>query len=889
MDCLESIVLQIDDLGTLASLLRVNRAMFALASQRIYRSPFKIGAKEVSNRIELPGGLVRLILANTAAEHKSIDRLCDILNIQRNPPPRRQQDRQQEEQQQEQHGQFCQQVQQRKLVPAEPFIDYLSLIRDATFPRSWNLSHGEFESRTITRYKQRYGCEYEEAKAIFFGALTWACIGHQPSLIQAVEIALMAGDELPPFETLIPQMTSLRALVFYIILPKYQGYKNFFLWYRDLTHLFKRELASCRRRGLAFLDEFRRTHGESQLRRLSLEVAYPEISHSCLRRFIPKLHELQVDFFSALLSPTGNHVGSDSDEDNNNISSSTHGSNSHHRCLVANTQGPPTPPREIHLGNWGWLWWFAHTDPTVAMATDISRLRTIRFCECDSAINDTWPIQHLPYNIMQQVRGLKTIQMYVRSGDFFRWAVLEKQQYQHHATLMPLKNALLYCDPVIFPTIVDDLLFAFGDSLEEVEVRKDFDARNGPTAMIGSDWHSPRLRKLILSSGGAMILHPAALDDCHQLEELSLDDMTKMKADDEVEENFVDMHIENNVHWKGDDGDDDDGSGEENMWGYLFHRWQMPRLRVLRLQGYSALEFCPDSLHSMTSLVTLHLRATYDIVGESVTRPDVNSNGEGYRVEKAKALLLQRTISQVANLWTWDWYLPQLQSLVIAGHWARWFDYKMLRGCPVLESLHLELIHGSAPALVDANSIYQHNCGSSLDNGVESSYAPKSDASINSKNGADASRRQALRPVPNVLPQLKYLKYLGAWQFTPENLTSLLTSDVCQHLRELDMPHAQGFTAGDLVMATRHLEDLHSVCSSVKVEPLERAQAIGLEMLKTRAYVGDGDFASQYWDWRQRPLRYKPGGHEFGFCAYKLGSHYYRIASSPRDEFGEEY
>ncbi|KAF9997211.1 hypothetical protein BGZ79_009073 [Entomortierella chlamydospora] len=61
------------------------------------------------------------------------------------------------------------------------------------------------------------------------------------------------------------------------------------------------------------------------------------------------------------------------------------------------------------------------------------------------------------------------------------------------------------------------------------------------------------------------------------------------------------------------------------------------------------------------------------------------ARGEGIRPERLGQSGSKRPY------WSWDWSLPNLQTLQLTGEFARRFKFKMLAGCPNLENLVLNM------------------------------------------------------------------------------------------------------------------------------------------------------------------------------------------------------
>ncbi|KAF9920747.1 hypothetical protein FBU30_009339 [Linnemannia zychae] len=97
----------------------------------------------------------------------------------------------------------------------------------------------------------------------------------------------------------------------------------------------------------------------------------------------------------------------------------------------------------------------------------------------------------------------------------------------------------------------------------------------------------------------------------------------------------------------------------------------LPKLETLSLKGWSALTFDPSTLHSTTKLIDLSIKMQ-----------------DGF--DNIHYIPSLKELKNRPNVWTWDWYLPQLRHLKLSAEFAFQFQFKMLATCPALESLYLD-------------------------------------------------------------------------------------------------------------------------------------------------------------------------------------------------------
>lgn len=121
-----------------------------------------------------------------------------------------------------------------------------------------------------------------------------------------------------------------------------------------------------------------------------------------------------------------------------------------------------------------------------------------------------------------------------------------------------------------------------------------------------------------------------------------------------------------------------------------------PELIKVFLSGTPALAFHPDTLHTTLALKTLafgspssisraFLPSVYDSLGEY---PNLDLGADEVPPE-----YVPRT------QWTWDWFLPQPETLDLSIEFALHFQFRMLQGTPSLQELCLMILSTHTPVV----------------------------------------------------------------------------------------------------------------------------------------------------------------------------------------------
>ncbi|KAF9360967.1 hypothetical protein BGX34_007381 [Mortierella sp. NVP85] len=292
---------------------------------------------------------------------------------------------------------------------------------------------------------------------------------------------------------------------------------------------------------------------------------------------------------------------------------------------------------------------------------------------------------------LSRCRALKHLEMRTLGPDMFQWAVLEKKQqdaeqqqqgivgrqsssWQHD--LVRLRSVIITHKAALKPVEeLNDIAFAFGDSLEELSARVKWgqmgiasnDLGSSSRVVYGRNWNLPRLRILDLEER-CLELHfdLDSLQRCRNLQHLRLTDKVTTY-------NHRDVRSWSSVN--------------------------LPHLKSLNLVGSPALFFNMDSLHHSPCLEVLNLETTTSGIAwyipppEDLEREDVDdlldtiTHHSGLHGTPS---LSQGPYSIVRrSRYTWDWHLPCLSNLDLKAVFAYKFEFQWLQYLPNLHSLHL--------------------------------------------------------------------------------------------------------------------------------------------------------------------------------------------------------
>ncbi|KAH7042858.1 hypothetical protein BKA57DRAFT_470622 [Linnemannia elongata] len=232
---------------------------------------------------------------------------------------------------------------------------------------------------------------------------------------------------------------------------------------------------------------------------------------------------------------------------------------------------------------------------------------------------------------------------------------------------------------------------------------------------------------------------------------------------------------------------------------------QLARVKMLHLRGWAALTFHPDTLHSAKSLYSLQLRM--DMEGGSMTffippvedldlhhgkRRDTHLDEQQGEEEMESGVDEEGAIGGVPSrpLWTWDWYLPSLESVVLTSEFAYRFEFKMLMGCPSLKLLELDMRSrddNHTRVITEADFFMQP---------ATTLKDEESDIDRSSKTAAAAGMRRI------VASSVETLRLAGPWHITDTLLLPFLTGTFPNLMTWIEQSW-KGYTLPGLIDAIR--------------------------------------------------------------------------------------
>ncbi|KAF9913109.1 hypothetical protein EC991_003568 [Linnemannia zychae] len=169
----------------------------------------------------------------------------------------------------------------------------------------------------------------------------------------------------------------------------------------------------------------------------------------------------------------------------------------------------------------------------------------------------------------------------------------------------------------------------------------------------------------------------------------------------------------------------------------------LTKLTLLRLNGWPALTFHPATLGQIPQLESLVLSQALDETGNYFI-PPVDQLDEPYY-----------NANVPRPSWTWDWHLPHLQSMSLTGEIAYRFEFRMLRGCPALTDLILEMIttDGQHTKIISMADLF-----------VTSSSNNSTSSTINNNEEQQSTQERI------VAPSITTLTMRGAWIMEDEDI-----------------------------------------------------------------------------------------------------------------------
>lgn len=240
--------------------------------------------------------------------------------------------------------------------------------------------------------------------------------------------------------------------------------------------------------------------------------------------------------------------------------------------------------------------------------------------------------------------------------------------------LVPLEGATLQLCTLPCADL-DDITYAFSETLKNLHIETLVGSTQSPaTIHLGQDWlELPVLNTLILHvPRHRLVLDRALFSKCPSLRLADIFDETISYSCAEIVPCLAAT---------------------------------LPETTSLYLRGWPALTFHPTSFESMKDLVSLkltmkrnelcfippveELKRSYGLEGNDDGKEVRNDEDNG--VDDGVEASREVTPRIVRPRWTWDWDLPRLSEMQLTSEFAYLFEFKMLYGCPALETLRLHM------------------------------------------------------------------------------------------------------------------------------------------------------------------------------------------------------
>ncbi|KAF9151518.1 hypothetical protein BG015_006563 [Linnemannia schmuckeri] len=412
-----------------------------------------------------------------------------------------------------------------------------------------------------------------------------------------------------------------------------------------------------------------------------------------------------------------------------------------------------------------WLQFTAHP-----LETDLGQVKEIKF---KKTVKDSFGRLREKREFLQRCRTLMLLDIPSLGQGSFAWAVQEKRnldafnnntstgsgqgQGQGSATLLldmdrpayikhglvPLENVEIREFREPFTDEVDDIAFAFSQTLTRLKAdASSFIAQLPRSIHFGRGWITlPNLKHLSLNAKNArLIIDRHLLSLCPNIEHIDLADQTHEYRCQDLQEPCLPASL--------------------------------GQLKTMTLVGWAALTFHPDTLNTTPELTYLHMSTYMDhMEHRDCFIPPINELNRSYGITTStsqdgrtgtettgESLLLTTTI--VRPQWSWNWHLPHLKSVYLTSEFAYRFQFRMLRGCPALGVLDLNIstANGRHPREITISDL----------------YAPAACSHHDNDNSVPTTTQPHQRQERVVAPLLRSLRLVGRWilkdAFLPEFL-----------------------------------------------------------------------------------------------------------------------
>jgi hypothetical protein len=411
-----------------------------------------------------------------------------------------------------------------------------------------------------------------------------------------------------------------------------------------------------------------------------------------------------------------------------------------------------------------------------------------------------WSVPGIEYHtILSRCRSLREIRSRNIIPGSFDWAVQEKKDMERLAQDTILPTPAKSCFDVLPPQPaylthglvplarvnlqehsmqsqdLDAIAFAFSQSLEQIVIRSLHASNDVQMIHLGNGWASlPLLRELQMDSlGHRVALDPLLVAQCPLLFQIMISDKT------------FEYSCQDIVPWVSA---------------------QTPDLWRVYLKGWSALTFNPTILESTKKLVYLSLLMTNNTEGfcfippvEELDTSYGHDRGQEDEKEGGDGAQVSTPALSLRSQWTWNWYLPYLEELLLTSEFAYRFEFRMLHGCPSLRKLRLYMrtMQGHHTRLISESDLFV--------------------------SGPDESQGR----IQIVAPRLKSVSIIGHWVIEDPSVLSQLFGSVFPKLKRLTAVgwSGRGFTVEALVNAVRtkrgHMQSVKTQLGAVSAEEEE--------------------------------------------------------------------
>ncbi|KAG0320631.1 hypothetical protein BGZ99_004403 [Dissophora globulifera] len=250
----------------------------------------------------------------------------------------------------------------------------------------------------------------------------------------------------------------------------------------------------------------------------------------------------------------------------------------------------------------------------------------------------------------------------------------------------------------------------------------------------------------------------------------------------------------------------------------LFPIWNLPKLRVLLLDGLPALRFDFASLETMPSLVELRLSVSKATTALQMVHDSQCTQSEAWA---QKRIQRRNTIFK-------RWSLPALKTVTIQGAPATMFYLDWLKGCPSLENLTLSFA-GKRQYLQRRPFFPESETGQKGSNNRKNDHGhddgTENDTNIeghrDKEDGNDGDDDDDNTPFWG--SQLVKLELHGPWIMSEEDLISLLTiyAPFLESFHVDRLTDSRSLSGYTFLQAFRRADEIHAEYATTRREQVE--------------------------------------------------------------------